>query len=81
MTEPVDNLGFEEAFAALQAVIEELRSEALTLDRSLELYQRGALLASHCNLLLTAAELRITQSMPSETSGKAVRETYLEVDW
>ncbi len=56
-----EDLSFEEAFAELQATIDELRGETLTLDRSLSLYERGTALAAHCNGLLTVAELRVTQ--------------------
>ncbi|HXT38069.1 MAG TPA: exodeoxyribonuclease VII small subunit [Chloroflexota bacterium] len=61
MNDVGDDLSFEEAFAELQATIEELRGETLTLDRSLSLYERGTLLAAHCNGLLTTAEMRVSQ--------------------
>jgi exodeoxyribonuclease VII small subunit len=61
MNDVGDDLSFEEAFAELQATIEELRGETLTLDRSLSLYERGTLLAAHCNSLLTTAEMRVSQ--------------------
>ena len=70
-----DDLSFEEAFAELQATIEELRGETLTLDRSLSLYERGTVLAAHCNGLLTSAEMRVKQLdsavIPAGTSGEA----------
>ncbi len=76
----IDDLTFEHAFAELQLAIEELRGDALTLERSLALYERGTALAERCNMLLTAAELRVTQSAP--TSGaRALRESFLEEEW
>jgi exodeoxyribonuclease VII small subunit len=75
------DLSFEGAFAELQRVIEELRSDSLTLDRSLALYERGTALAERCNLLLTAAELRVTQSAPGLSASKGLRESFLENDW
>ena len=81
MDQSLNEMSFEAAFGALQGVIEELRGETLTLERSLELYQNGTALSSHCNMLLIAAELRITQSNPGEATGQGVRETFLEVDW
>jgi exodeoxyribonuclease VII small subunit len=62
MTAELDTLTFEEAFAELQGAVEELRGDALTLDRSLALYERGVALAQRCSALLTDAELRITHS-------------------
>lgn len=61
MDDVTDDLSFEEGFGELQATIEELRGETLTLERSLALYERGTVLAAHCNALLTSAELRVTQ--------------------
>ena len=77
--ETIDNLSFEEAFVQLQQVIEELRGDGLTLDRSIALYERGSQLAERCNLLLTAAELRVTQSVPE--GSRAVRESFLDLEW
>jgi exodeoxyribonuclease VII small subunit len=62
MQDESTSLTFEEAFGELQSSIEELRGDALTLDRSLALYERGIALAAQCNTLLTNAELRITQT-------------------
>jgi len=76
MNELSEDLSFEEAFAELQATIDELRGETLTLDRSLSLYERGTALATHCNGLLTVAELRVTQLDTVVESATAS-----EVDW
>ena len=54
------DLTFEDAFSELQSTVEELRGDALTLEGSLALYERGTTLAAHCNALLTEAELRVT---------------------
>jgi exodeoxyribonuclease VII small subunit len=62
----VETLTFEDAFAELQSSIEELRSDTLTLDRSMALYERGIALAERCNSLLTGAELRITLTAPEQ---------------
>jgi exodeoxyribonuclease VII small subunit len=80
MPEIIDELSFEEAFAELQRTVEELRGEGLTLERSLALFERGTALASRCNLLLTTAELRVSQSLPPP-AGRMVRETFLAEDW
>ena len=77
MNDVGDDLSFEEAFAELLATIEELRGDALTLDRSLSLYERGTILAAHCNGLLTTAELRVSQLDSSAVPIAAGS----EVDW
>lgn len=80
MSEDAARLSFEEAYGELQRTIEELRGDALTLERALALYERGTALAERCNTLLTAAELRITQSTPAP-SGRTLRESYLSEEW
>jgi exodeoxyribonuclease VII small subunit len=81
MNDDPANLSFEHAFGELQRVIEELRGDSLTLDRSLTLYERGTTLATHCNLLLTSAELRITQSIPGHGADTPLRESFLDTEW
>ncbi len=83
MNELDGDLTFEQAFAELQLVIEELRGDALTLERSLALYERGTALSQYCNALLTAAELRITQSTPAgdRSLREAAHDSYLSEDW
>jgi exodeoxyribonuclease VII small subunit len=79
MTAELDTLSFEEAFAELQGAVEELRGDALTLDRSLALYERGVALAQRCTALLTDAELRITQSPATRSAPSDGRDR--ETDW
>ena len=74
-----EDLAFEEAFAELQATIDELRGETLTLERSLALYERGTALAAHCNALLTSAELRVTQL--DAVSSRTADDEEVESDW
>lgn len=81
MYDDMTDLTFEQAFAELQSAIEELRGDALTLDRSLALYERGTALAEQCNRLLTSAELRITRSAPEASPGRRLRESFLDEDW
>ena len=58
---------FEEAWAELEAVLERLEGGDLSLDDSVELFERGRHLAAHCQTLLDKAELRVRQ-----LSGEAV---------
>lgn len=57
----IEALTFEEAFAALESVINALEKEQQPLEEVLELYGRGQVLARHCANLLDQAELRVRQ--------------------
>lgn len=56
-----EELGFEEAYRALETTVEDLEAGELSLEASLEAYERGVALAERCNQLLAAAELRIQE--------------------
>ncbi|GIX13780.1 MAG: exodeoxyribonuclease 7 small subunit [Paracoccaceae bacterium] len=60
MTEkPIAEMSFEEAMAALEAVVEKLESGAVPLEESIALYERGAALRAHCEEKLKAAEEKV----------------------
>ncbi|MSP11973.1 MAG: exodeoxyribonuclease VII small subunit [Chloroflexi bacterium] len=59
-----DELTFEQAFARLQEVIDELEQEQIPLEESLALYDQGMMLLQHCTTLLDGAELRVRQILP-----------------
>ena len=52
---------FEEAFHELEALVEKLESGDLSLDESLDFYEKGMALAKWCADKLNAAELRLEQ--------------------
>jgi len=54
-------LGFEEAFRALEEIVERLEGDDLTLEASLEIYERGVALAERCDALLARSELRVRE--------------------
>lgn len=56
---PVAEMSFEEAMAALEAVVGKLESGDVALEQSIELYERGAELKAHCEAKLRAAEERV----------------------
>ncbi|MGB3146369.1 MAG: exodeoxyribonuclease VII small subunit [Paracoccaceae bacterium] len=58
MTE-VKAMNFEAAMAELEKVVRDLESGEVELEKSIALYERGALLKSHCEALLKAAEERV----------------------
>jgi exodeoxyribonuclease VII small subunit len=57
----VEEMTFEQAFAALQETVEQLETGELALEDTLTLFERGQALARRCQDLLDRAELRVTQ--------------------
>ncbi|MEL6150436.1 MAG: exodeoxyribonuclease VII small subunit [Chloroflexota bacterium] len=55
----ISDMTFEKAYAELARIIELMESGELPLEKSVETYERGRLLAAHCESLLEQAELRI----------------------
>jgi len=52
-------LSFEQALAELEKIVAELESGQAPLERSIEMYERGAALKAHCEAKLEAARLRV----------------------
>ena len=67
---PVAELTFEEAMAALEAVVGQLERGDVALEQSIALYERGAALKAHCAAKLKAAEAKVEMSRVQE--GRAV---------
>ena len=55
----VGNLSFEKALAELEDIIQKLESGGVELEKSIELYERGAALKAHCDEKLRSAQERI----------------------
>ncbi len=55
----ISALSFEQALAELEKIVAELESGQAPLERSIEMYERGALLKAHCEGRLEAARLRV----------------------
>lgn len=67
MTEPAETLSFEEALAQLERIVAELESGQAPLEKSLELYKRGAALKALCEDRLEAARLQVEKITLSKT--------------
>lgn len=61
MSEETGKLSFEEALAELEKIVAQLESGDLTLEASLDLFEKGQKLAQQCNMQLETAALRIEQ--------------------
>ena len=58
---PIEEMTFEEAFSAMEAVVTSLESGKYSLAKAVELFERGQALAQHCAALLDGAELKVEQ--------------------
>jgi len=59
MGKPKDNLNFEAALERLGAIVGDLESDTITLDRSLELFTEGQSLIKLCQTQLQEAEHKV----------------------
>lgn len=61
MTEELEGVRFEDALAELEQIVTRLEEGDLTLEASLELFERGQSLADYCHKQLEAATFRVEQ--------------------
>ncbi len=61
MTDQIASLSFEEALTQLQDIVGRLESSNLSLDQTIEAFQRGTELAAYCQQLIADAELKVTE--------------------
>jgi exodeoxyribonuclease VII small subunit len=73
---PVAEMSFEEAMAALEAVVSALEKGEVPLEQSIALYDRGAALKAHCAGKLAQAEEKVELIRAAE--GRAVGVTPVE---
>lgn len=57
----VGEMSFEEALRELEQVVGQLETGQVELAKSIDLYERGALLKKHCEAKLGQAQARIEQ--------------------
>lgn len=58
---PVEELSFEEAMKALEAIVSQLERGDVPLEESIRLYERGAALKARCETKLKEAEEKVAQ--------------------
>lgn len=61
---------FEEALEKLEAIVEKLNDEEITLEKSVELYEEGLKLSKICSETLENAALKIEQIDQSTKNDK-----------
>ena len=57
----VSKLSFEDALKELESIVDKLERGDVPLEKSIEIYERGAALKSHCEQKLKSAELKVEQ--------------------
>ncbi len=55
----VEELTYEEALTELEGIVESLEDEQNPLEESLNLFERGQALVTHCGALLESAQLKV----------------------
>lgn len=70
-------MSFEQALAALEAIVDDLERGDVPLDQSIRIYERGEALKAHCDRLLKAAEDKVEKIRLSR-EGKPVGAEPLE---
>ncbi|ABK72505.1 exodeoxyribonuclease VII small subunit [Mycolicibacterium smegmatis] len=60
---PISELGYEDARDELVAVVQQLEQGGLSLDDSLQLWERGEALAKRCEEHLAGARQRVEQAI------------------
>lgn len=55
----LDDMSFEDAMKELESTVGKLEHGDATLEDSIKLYERGALLRAHCDKVLRQAEERV----------------------
>lgn len=58
---PVEELSYEQAFAEMENIVNQLEGEQPPLEDALKLYERGQALTRRCADLLENAELKLQQ--------------------
>jgi exodeoxyribonuclease VII small subunit len=69
----IDDMSFEEALSALEAVVRDLEGGQVPLEKSIDLYERGEALRKHCEGRLSAADLRVEKIVAADGSTEVMQ--------
>ena len=67
-----DSMSFENAIKELEAIVEELEGNEISLDDAVSAYERGAKLKNICQKRLDEARLKVEKIKDFDKSGKAL---------
>ncbi len=63
----IEKLGYEQALAELERIVQQLENQSLELETTLKLFERGKTLLVHCQKLLDQAELKVRELETEKT--------------
>lgn len=66
---------FEEMMKELENIVQKLDNEAVSLEESLDLYQRGMKLSANCDSTLKRSREKVNELMQEEVGDKGNEET------
>jgi exodeoxyribonuclease VII small subunit len=61
LSEDIVRMEFEQALKELEGIVKALEEGKVSLNESVNLYERGVMLKKHCDNLLEAVQLKINQ--------------------
>ncbi|MCE5038134.1 exodeoxyribonuclease VII small subunit [Staphylococcus auricularis] len=67
-----ENQSFEEMMSELENIVQKLDNETVSLEESLELYQRGMKLSASCEDTLKNAEKKVNEMVKNEDEEEEV---------
>ncbi|BCU52387.1 exodeoxyribonuclease VII small subunit [Staphylococcus auricularis] len=67
-----ENQSFEEMMSELENIVQKLDNETVSLEESLELYQRGMKLSASCEDTLKNAEKKVNEMIKNEDEEEEV---------
>lgn len=74
----IEALSFEQALAELERIVQQLESGEVELEKSIEIYERGAALRAHCEGKLKTAELKVEKIVKGEDGQPATEPAGLD---
>ncbi len=74
----ISKMSFEEALAKLEEIVKDLENENISLESSIEKFETGVKLSSHCLAKLNEAEKKIEELSRSEEGKLITKELKLE---
>ncbi len=74
----IEKMSFEEALSKLEETVKELEDENIALESSIEKFEMGVRLSSHCLAKLNEAEKKIEELTRSEDGKLIAKELKLE---
>lgn len=75
----MEKLNFEKTMAELEATVKKLEQGDVSLDESLELFEKGIKLSKSCQKILETAEKKVTVLLSSE-DGTITEEPFAPLD-